>query len=88
MERPLGYFTLQIEAWRAVWFNPVKGKRNDLVGRRIGDAIVQFCLDADRPEKWVFFRITARSFLWHAFLLGDAAATWVTDTKFQLHRTA
>jgi hypothetical protein len=47
-------FHPEIEAWRAVWLNPVRGKRNDLLGRRIGDDIVQFCLDADRPEKWVF----------------------------------
>ena len=44
----------EIEAWRAVWLNPVEGKRNDLIGGRIGDDIVQFCLDTDRPEKWFF----------------------------------
>jgi hypothetical protein len=81
-------FHPEIEAWRAVWLNPVRGKRNDLIGRRIGDDIVQFCLDADRPEKWVFSRITARSFLWSALLLGDDGVTWVMDTEFQLHRTA
>ena len=81
-------FHPQIEAWRAVWLNPVAGKRNDLIGRRVGDDIVQFCLDADRPEKWVFSRITARSFLWRAFLLGDDGVTWHADTEFQLHRTA
>jgi hypothetical protein len=54
----------------------------------VGDDIVQFCLDADRPEKWVFSRITARSFLWRAFLFGDDGVTWRVDTEFQLHRTA
>jgi hypothetical protein len=53
----------------------------------VGDDIVQFCVDADRPEKWIFSRITARSFLWRAFLLGDDGVTWL-DTEFQLHRTA
>ena len=84
----LRVFHPEIEAWRAVWLNPVRGKRNDLIGRRIGDDIVQFCFDADRPEKWVFSRITARSFLWRALLLGDDGVTWVMDTEFQLHRTA
>ena len=58
----------------------------DLIGRRSGDDIVQFCLGADRPEKWVFSRITARSFLWQAFVLEDDGLTWRADTEFQLHR--
>jgi hypothetical protein len=80
-------FHPELEAWRAVWLNPMGGKRNDLIGRRVGDDIVQFCLDADRPEKWIFSRITARSFLWRAFLLGDDGVTWRVDTEFQFHRT-
>jgi hypothetical protein len=88
-------FHPRTEDWRAVWLNPVAGVRNDLVGRRVGDDIVQFCLPhgsaglgADRPEKWVFSRITARSFLWHAYLLEDDGVTWRVDTQFQLQRTA
>jgi hypothetical protein len=84
----LRVFHPEIEAWRAVWLNPLKGKRNDLIGRRIGDDIVQLCLGTDRPEKWVFSQITARSFLWRAYLLGDDGVTWVRGTEFQLHRTA
>ena len=80
-------FHPELEAWRAVWLNPIRGERNDLIGRRVGDDIVQFCLDADRPEKWIFSRITARSFLWRAFLLGDDGVTWHVDTEFQFHRT-
>ena len=81
-------FHPEIEAWCAVWLNPVGAKRNDLIGRRVGDDIVQFCLGTDRPEKWVFSEIAARSFLWRAFLLGDDGVTWVADTEFQLHRIA
>ena len=76
------------ELWRAVWLNPVVGVRTDLIARRVGDEIVQFCLGADRPEKWVFSRITARSFLWQALLLGDDGVTWRVETEFQLERTA
>jgi len=81
-------FHPDIEAWRAVWLNPVAGVRTDLIGRRVDDDIVQFCVGADRPEKWVFSRITARSFLWRALVLEDDGLTWRTDTEFQLHRTA
>ena len=81
-------FHPELAAWRAVWLNPIKGERTDLLGRRIGDDIVQFCLDADRPEKWVFSEITVRSFRWRAFLLGDDGVTWRVDTEFHLRRTA
>ena len=81
-------FYPDIQAWRAVWLNPVAGIRTDLIGRRSGDDIVQFCLGADRPEKWVFSRITARSFLWQALVLDDDGLSWRADTEFQLHRTA
>ncbi len=57
-------------------------------GRRVGNEIVQFCLNKDRPEKWVFSELTARSFLWRALLLADDGLTWRTDTEFHLHRTA
>lgn len=77
----LRVFHPESEAWRAVWLNPLKGKRNDLIGRRIGDDIVQLCLGTDRPEKWVFSQITARSFLWRAYLLGDDGLTWVMGTE-------
>jgi hypothetical protein len=52
----------------------------------VGEDSVQFCLDADRPEKSIFSRITARSFLWREFLPGDDGVTWRVDTEFQLHR--
>lgn len=85
----LRVFHPDIAAWRAVWLNPVAGKRVDLIGRRVGDDIVEFCLDDERPEKkWVFSQITARSFVWHACLLGDDGVTWRPDTVFQLQRTA
>jgi hypothetical protein len=81
-------FHPELAAWRAVWFNPVVGERIDLIGRRVGDDIVQFCFWEDRPEKWVFSEITARSFRWRAFLLGDDGVTWRVDTEFHLRRTA
>jgi hypothetical protein len=88
-------FNADLEAWRVVWLNPVAGVRTDLIGRRVGDDIVQFCtahgaagLGADRPEKWIFSRITARSFLWQALVLEDDGLTWRVDTEFQLQRTA
>ncbi len=81
-------FHPESEVWRSIWLNPVAGTRTDLIGRRVGDEIVQFCVAADRPEKWVFSAITAGTFLWRALLLADDGVTWRVDTEFQLHRTA
>jgi hypothetical protein len=64
------------------------GVRTDLIGRRVGEEIVQYCLNPDRPEKWVFSEITARTFLWRAFLLADDGITWRIDSEFHLQRTA
>jgi hypothetical protein len=91
----LRVFDPQQEVWRSTWINPHGGDHYELIGRRIGDDIVQFCTargpsgaGADRPEKWVFSRITARSFQWCASTLEDDGLTWRTTTEFQLHRTA
>jgi hypothetical protein len=81
-------FHPELAAWRAVWLNPVNGYRTDVIGRRVGDDIVQFCYVEERPEKWVFSEITARSFRWRAFLLADDGVTWRVDTEFHLRRTA
>lgn len=89
MGRRSGYSTRKIEAWRAVWLGPVKGKRNDLIGRRVGDDIVQFCLGPDGSGKMgIFPAITVRSFLWRALLFGDDGVTLILSTEFQLYRTA
>lgn len=81
-------FHPDIEAWRAVWLNPITGIRSDLIGRRVGNDIVQFCLDQDHPEKWLFSAITPQSFKWGAFALAADGVTWVLETEFHLHRTA
>jgi len=81
-------FDPKTQAWQSVWLNPVSGARNDLIGRRVGNDVVQFCVSAQRPEKWVFSKITASSFDWHAYLLADDGLTWKLDTEFHLRRTA
>src|SRR5579859_6560520 len=54
-----------IAAWRVTWVNPVSGARDELIGRRIGDRIVQIGTHADRtPIRWIFSAITQDSFLW------------------------
>lgn len=84
----LRVFDPTIDAWRVVWLNPPGGVRNDLIGRRVGDDIVQTGWYRDRPIKWVFSRMTHDSFLWQAFELGADATTWRLTTEFNLTRSA
>ena len=81
-------FDPKTESWLAVWHNPITGVRNDLVGRRVRDDIVNFCTVDERPEKWLFTQIKRDSFLWQAFSLANDGLTWELETDFRLHRIA
>jgi hypothetical protein len=81
-------FDPRLEAWRVAWLNPPHNIRNDLVGRRVGDDIVQTGYWNDAPIKWVFTRITHDSFTWQGFTLEADGVTWRLETEFQLRRTA
>lgn len=82
----LRLFDPAIEAWRVMWLNPLRGVRRDLIGRRVGDDVVQFCLGQERPEKWVFTDISPGSFRWRSFDLADDGVTWRDGTEFRLTR--
>lgn len=83
----LRVFDPAIEAWRVVWLNPPTDVRNDLVGRRVGDDIVQTGWFRDRAIKWIFTRMAPDSFIWQAFELEADGATWRPVTQFDLKRT-
>jgi hypothetical protein len=80
-------FDPKIEGWRAIWLNPATGVRNELIGHRVGNDIVQFLVGEDQPEKWVFSEITPQSFLWRALRLSEDGLSWRLDTEFRLRRT-
>lgn len=82
----LRVFDPAIEAWRVIWHNPVTGVRNDLIGRRIGDDIVQTGWHRDCAIKWVFTDITRQSFIWHGYELEPDGTTWRLVTRFDLKR--
>jgi hypothetical protein len=72
-------------AWRVVWINPVSGARNDLVGRRDGDRIVQEGVAADgRRYRWIFSEIAAESFRWTGE--SESGGEWVVEAEFRARR--
>ena len=83
----LRVFDPAIEAWRVTWLNPVRGARNELIGRRVGDDIVQTGWYRDAAIQWTFTRITRESFVWQGFELEADGTTWRLSTRFDLQRT-
>ena len=78
-----------IQAWRISWTNPVRGHREDQVGRRSGNDIVQIGTRADGTQtRWTFTEITADSFHWLGEALQSDGITWRLEGEFRANRRA
>ena len=78
-----------IQAWRVTWINPVTGRRDELVGRRIASDIVQIGHRADgTPIRWTFTEITDDSFRWIGEALQADGKTWKLEGEFRAKRKA
>lgn len=71
------------EVWRVTWINPVTGVENRLVGRRVGEDIVQ---EGRRDDgslvRWSFREITPTSFHWIGDESSDGGKSWKIGTEF------
>jgi hypothetical protein len=77
-----------IQAWRIQWTNPVRGHREEQVGRRNGREILQQGARADGTKtRWMFTEIEADSFRWRGEALYPDTATWVVEAEFIARRT-
>jgi hypothetical protein len=85
-------FTIRVwdpstEAWRITWINPVTGARDELVGRRSGNDIVQEGRHSDgTPIRWSFTDITADSFRWLGEALNPDGEAWNLEVEFRASR--
>jgi hypothetical protein len=76
-----------MSAWRVTWINPVTGARNELVGRRRGNDIVQLGTHSDgTPIRWTFTDITNDSFIWRGEALNADGETWTLQGEFHACR--
>lgn len=76
-----------IQAWRVTWTNPISGRRDELIGRRIGDDLVQIGTHGDgTPIRWTFTGITNDSFRWLGEALEHDGATWKLEAEFHCRR--
>jgi uncharacterized damage-inducible protein DinB len=76
-----------IQAWRVTWINPVNGARDELVGRRVGNDVVQIGRHADgTPIRWSFTEVTPDSFRWIGEALDPDGRTWSVQGEFRARR--
>lgn len=76
-----------IQAWRITWINPVNGHREEQIGRRIGNDIVQVGARADgTPTRWRFTEITQDSFHWIGESLLPDGENWKLEGEFLAKR--
>jgi len=72
-----------IQAWRISWINPVRGHREEQIGRRVGDEIVQLGVRADgTPTRWRYSEMTKDSFRWIGESLLPDGKTWKLEGEF------
>jgi len=76
-----------LQAWRVTWINPLTGARDELVGRRIGEEIVQVGRHSDgTPIRWNFTERTPDSFRWTGEALQPDGKTWKLEGEFRARR--
>jgi hypothetical protein len=74
-------------AWRVTWVNPVAGLRDELIGRRQGETIVQIGSHADgTPIRWIFSEIASDSFRWTGEALQPDGVGWRLEGEFRARR--
>ena len=73
------------DVWHLTWMQPYGGEFDHLVGRRVGDRIVQEVVPAqgDERRRWSFTEITPASFVWLGEVSGDGGATWFLEQEMR-----
>lgn len=76
-----------LQAWRITWINPVNGTHNELVGRKVGNDLVQIGTEPDgTPMRWSFTEVTPDSFRWLGEILESDGKTWKLQCEFVARR--
>ncbi len=76
------------DAWHVTWMQPFGGEFVHLVGRKVGDRVVQEGAGSDprRRERWSFTDIASGSFLWLGEVSFDDGTTWFLEQEMRANR--
>ncbi len=76
------------DVWHVSWMIPGGGEFVNLVGRQIGDRIVQEGAGPDpgRLERWTFSDITPHAFIWRGEVSFDRGKTWSLEQEMRAAR--
>ena len=75
----------ELDAWHISWMHPAAREFVQLIGRKVGDRIVQDVAGSDhsRLERWIFADIAPQSFLWLGEASLDGGATWFVEQEMR-----
>ena len=77
----------KLDAWHIQWTDPVSQTYLSMIGRKVGDDIVQ---EGGSPNgsliRWSFSEIKANSFHWRGEVSADKGAIWRTNVEFSAER--
>jgi hypothetical protein len=77
----------RLDAWRVIWMNPISGKRDELIGRRVGNDVIQIGAHGDGTLiRWRFLDVTSDSFRWVGEALEPDGETWKLEAEFHARR--
>lgn len=81
-------YDLARDVWHIAWMQPSGAEFVQLVGRQIGDRIVQEgrSVDSKRLERWSFTQITSSSFVWLGEVSLDQGLSWRLEQKMEATR--
>jgi hypothetical protein len=81
-------YDVALGAWHASWMQPSSGEFAHLLGRKVGDGIVQELLGLDPPrrERWSFTAITSESFVWLDEVSLNDGVTWSLQQEMRARR--
>jgi len=81
-------YDIAVDAWHVTWMQPYGGEFVHLLGRKVGDRIVQEGVGSDhrRRERWSFTDITQDSFLWLGEVSFDDGVTWFLEQEMRAIR--
>jgi hypothetical protein len=81
-------YDASIDAWHITWMMPSGGEFVNLIGRQVGDRIVQEgkAVPNGPLQRWTFSSITDDAFLWRGESSSDGGQTWSLDQLVEARR--